>query len=172
MEIIKKSNNLLEITAEIARIMVILAENGGELSTEIENQLDIFTGNLVEKVDSYAYLIDKLDSESEFYKKKADAFNRMAKSCNSLQDRLKERVKTALTILEKDEIEGDDFRFKLSTSKPKLIIDESILPSEYKMIIYEADREKISKDLAEGKEIPGARFEETKALRKYINRRK
>ena len=128
---------------------------------------------LPQKVDGYKAVMDKLDQEAKYFKAQADKFLTAASSLKRLHTDLKERIKIAMKELGVDELQGDDFRFKLSNTKPKLKINMEVLPAEYTIqtIDYIADKEKIEMELNEGVIIDGAELEHGHSLRTYVNKR-
>lgn len=154
-------------------LMMQLAESGGELTPELESQLANVELALPEKVDSYAHLIDRLDVEIETWKQKADFYSAIAKSCKNVKERLKENIKFAMQEMTVSEIKGNDVRFKLSSSKPSLQIDESLIDPLYTSQVTTTviDKKRIEEDLKAGVPVAGARLIENVSLRTYANRR-
>jgi len=168
------SKSLLLLVEEMSCLTSKLVELGGELSPELEAILDQVQGQLETKTDSYAFFIEKLDLEAKFWKEKAEKYAAVSKSCSNLKERLNGSIKAAMIALGKDEIGGEEMRFKLSDSTPRLVIDEALLLGEYKTVLISEtpNKEKIRELLKEGKEVTGAYLETGKTLRKYVNRGK
>lgn len=161
---------LNSLAGQMGMIMTILTESGGELTTELEAIFDTVSQQLTEKADSYAYVLDKLEHEAAFYKAKADQFAKVSKGLLNVQDRMKQAIKVAMAQMGTDEVKGSDFRFKLSNSQPKLVIDELTLPVEYTITkaITEPNKPIIREMLESGLKIPGAALEPVQTLRKYV----
>lgn len=168
------STPLAILVADMSLILGRIVEAGGELTPELEAAFDNVGSQLQEKADSYAFFMDRLDAEAEFWKQKAESYSRVSKSCKALRERLNDSIKSAMQVLNTDEIQGVDMRFKLSRAAPKLIIDEAFLPSSFKMQVIETvpDKTKIKNALEVGTEIPGVKQESVFTLRKYINSKK
>lgn len=166
------SQSLMSLTQEYQSIISKIIENGGELPAETEAQLANIETKMPAKVDAYAFVMDRLENEEEYWKAKAKEMQAVARGCENARDRIKENIKAAMIGLGQDELFGVDTRFKISNSKPKLVVDQNELTSEYitERKIYDPDTEKIIADLKAGKEVPGAHFEEVKGIRKYVNR--
>lgn len=166
------NKSLPMIVAELSVVMNAIVENGGELSPELETMFDNLGSQLSTKADGYAYFMEKLEHEADFWKEKANSYLKVSKSCANLKDRLNNSIKLAMRQLGTDEVKGDDVRFKLSKLPPKLVLDES-LPSSYKMAVteYVPDKDRIKHDLEIGLEVPGATLEPVWSLRKYANRK-
>lgn len=169
-----QKNSLPVIVAEMSGILSQIVEAGGELTPELEAAFDNVGSQIKVKADSYAFLIDKLEAESDFWKAKAESFSKVAKSCKSLRDRLSDSIKTAMVELDMPEVEGEDFRFKLSRTAPRLVLNEEALPKEYLMQVttYTPDKDRIKAALTDGAKIPGAALEGGFSVRKYVNAKK
>lgn len=166
-------SSLVKIVKEVASLETMLIESGGELTPEIEAMLTVKEVNLPEKVDSYEAMLDRLSVIESLYKERAKLFSQAAKSLGNAQDTLKDRIKYAMKELGVTELLGHDIRFKLSSSKPKLVIeDEKAIPKEYKaeVITVEVQKDKLLEDLKIGS-VEGARLEESFSLRTYVNKK-
>jgi len=163
--------NLISITQSIIALENQILDNGGELTPELELSLEINEKNLIEKVDKYVYLIDRLEMGAEFFKAKQEEAAKLKKSYESTIDNLKERLKFAMKTLNTNELRGLEYSYKLAKSKSKVKIEnlESI-PMEYvrEKISYEPDKEKIFAALEIGLQIPGATLEDSYSLRKSL----
>lgn len=170
----ENNKSLPMLALEMSEIIAQLTENGGELSEVLEQAFDCTGQELQLKADRYAFFMERLDAEADFWKAKADAYSKVAKSCKTLKERLKENIKGAMHMLGTDEIEGGEYRFKLSRLAPKLVIQEELLPDNFKMVVTETvpDKEKIKAELEIGTEIPGAKHEMVFSLRPYLNSKK
>lgn len=164
---------IVSLSANMGTILAEIAEAGGELSPRLEAMLDDIGTDLARKTDSYVMVMDKLEAEEAFWKAKAEGFSRVAKGCASIREKMKERIRAAIELTGEDEIRGDDFRFKLSPSKPALVIDEGLLPDSWKIQVttIAPDKERIRAALEAGEPVLGAALKETKSLRKYVNKK-
>lgn len=159
------------LVMEMSEVLSKVIDNGGELTPELEALFDAAGVDLKTKTDSYAFFMDRLETEATFWKAKADDYAKVARSCKELRERLNDSIKGAMRMLETDEICGNDMRFKLARAAPKLVIEESKLPPSYLMQVVEnvPDKTKIKADIEVGKEIPGVTQEDVYTLRKSIN---
>lgn len=167
-----ESKSLVALASEMGEIIAQIAENGGELSEVIEQAFDCTGQELMAKTDRYALFMDRLDAESDFWKAKADSYAKVAKSCKTLKERLNTNIKAAMILMDADEIKGEEMRFKLSKLAPKLVIDEAMLPSNFKMVVTETvpDKQLIKDAVEAGQAVPGVKQEDVFSLRKYVNR--
>lgn len=170
---VARGTPLYAIVAEFNSITQKLVESGGELTPELEAMFDFNQVTLQTKVDNYAIIDERLALESDYWKAKADEMRKIAKGFESARKTLRDRLKDAMKAMGTDDLRGQDKRFKLSASKPALVIDESRLPKEFTMVISSIvpDREKIQAAIADGFDVPGASLEPVTALRVYANKK-
>ena len=170
----KPSFTLHSLVQQAQVIESALVEAGGELTPELEAIIANLDVSVAEKIDGYSFIMDRFENEAAVFRTKADSFARVAKGLTLFQDKLKERVKLAMVAMGKDEIKGNEVRFKLSNSAPKLVIEnEMVIGDAYKKIVQTIvpDKEKIREDLSIGLAVEGCKLVNGKALRTYINRK-
>lgn len=162
---------LVALVSEFAELDRLLIESGGELTPEIEQQFMINRDNMRSKVDRYKLYMDHLDARAVYFKDIADQALAAKRLFENHKSRLKENVKYAMSSMDTTELEGDDWRFKLSAPKDKISIDDKLLPEDFKKteIIKIPDREAVETALMLGEEIPGVTVEKSYQLRSYIN---
>lgn len=159
--------NLFALVSEAQSIVMALIESKGELTPEIQARLEANDLAIARKLDGYAYVDEQCDAQVHFLKKREDGIRAVRKGIEAAQERLRTNIKTAMATLGKDVMTGDEYRFKISTRAPKLVVtDEQAIPQEYKIIVHTTvvDREKLLSALKDGFEVPGASLEEVKAL--------
>lgn len=163
---------LSEIVARSTALTQLIIQADGELSPELEAALAEVDLALQEKVDGYHYLMERLEGEGEYFAKKADAYKRVAKAHSQLSDRIKDRIKGAMIAMEKTDVTGFDVRFRLSKATPRLALMESMLDPAYLLTVttHVPDKERIKRDLLDGKTVGGASLEQGYSLRAYINK--
>lgn len=165
------NRNLIQIAQDSAALEELLQETGGELTETVENFLAEVEKNVATKADSYYSVMDHLSSVGERYRKRAQAYTSAAKSAESVVDRMKERIKTAMQIMGTEEVQGETIRFKLQNSPASLVIaDSTVIPQEYTVVEVKPDTTKIKSALKDGFEVPGAKLEQGKTLRSYLKK--
>jgi hypothetical protein len=158
-------NQSIEISNEINRSM-------GELTPELESKLDLNSADLSEKIDCYVGVLKHLEKIAMMYKENADEMKARQKTLENQLEKLRERLKTAHTVLGLREIEGMMFKTLVYESQPKLVIEnEKSIPSKYMKVVQkiEIDKDAIKAALLDGETIDGCRFELTHALRISVN---
>lgn len=168
------SKSLPALVVEMNEVVAQIVDAGGELSEAIEQHFTELGEQIGQKADSYGFYLDRLDHEMDFWKEKAEIYQKVAKACKTLQDKLKENLKASMIAMNMPEIEGDDTRFKISRAAPKLVIDEATLSNDWKMQVteWQVDRDRIKKAIEVGTEIPGVKQEDVFTLRKYVATKK
>ena len=166
--------NLKDILHTLYLIESSLSENNGELTDELDGAFELTNEALADKVDSYAFVMDRCNSMEEEYLAKAAVLGRIAKGYARLRDSLETRLKLASKQLG-DELIGNDWRFKVSTTEGKLIVDlpAEKLPPEYVTMetVFSVNTKALKNDLKLGLEVNGARIEKGQSIRRYPNRK-
>lgn len=146
-----------------------LIECGGEISAELEIKLTELNLDYAESIDATAIMLRRLEGASDYWRERAQNAANVASGLTKAHERLKSHVKQIMSMSEKHELVGRETRYVLSRAKPRLVIDENLLPKEFlaEKITLIPDKANIEKRLELGHEIAGARFEQSYALRTY-----
>lgn len=165
--------NLVEIVNQAARIEEMLIENGGELTPEIQELLSINEVLLPEKVDKYNAIIERMDNLGDYYEKKVLFYERIYKSAINLKNSLKDNMKSAMLSLGVEEMKGEDVKFKLSKTNPRLIItDEKKIADEFLTMETKpvVNKDALKDHLKQYGDSAGAHLEDSYSLRVYPNK--
>lgn len=141
----------------------------GTDTAPIEQELFAVDLTNAEAVEAYSFMVQNLEQREEFYQRQADEFKAIAKNIKNLVSRYNNFVKRVMIDSGTPELTGKSFRFKLSTVKPSLIIDDESLLTEYTRPVTETvlDKDRIKQDLELGVPVEGAHLEQSYSLRKY-----
>lgn len=155
-----------------ARIMAKAADAGGEIDQELEAFLGGIMTDVGNKVDTYKFVIDRLEMGAEMLNTRAMEFSRAADALEGTVESMRGRIKEAMLALKLREVNGQSWRYKLSPSKPRLVLDQGFSNPDYLITetVTKIDSVKLRKDLEAGKAVLGASFEDTFSLRPYINK--
>lgn len=166
------SQSLYGLALEALRLSQAILESNGEITPEVDALLVVNAQDLAVKADAYDAVITRLQAEEELWRTRRNECEKMLRAHEELQDRLKDRLKEALKAMGKDEIRGDQIRFKLTRAKSKLVLGND-LPQDCYMPVtkLEIDKERVRERLEAGEVIPGATLVESVALRRYLNRK-
>jgi len=162
-------SDLATLLHEANKLEENILENNGELSPEVEQLLDQVSSELTTKADNLQFILGRMKTAEEHWKKQADYMAKVSRACKNFQKRLKERIRQAIEQSNKTQVEGSQVVFKLTGGKKRLEVDENLLPQEYKLqlVTWEPDRERIKSALESGQKIPGASLSGGTQLRAY-----
>lgn len=161
-------NSLIEIAEKQRRADEELMLLGGELSPEMEKELQKIDTELLGKADAYSFILLKAQASIADFKNREDQYRSARKALETAVERIKDRIKYAMKLMEKTEIIGNEVKFTLSNSKASLVIEnEKEVPKEFKkeIITTVIDKELIRGALESGILVAGAKLEQGSALR-------
>ena len=166
--------SLISIVKQWNKITEMVAENGGELSEEMDNELTKVELLLPAKVDACSHVMDRIDKEIELLDAQAEFYSKISKTYKNIKARIKDNIKFGMQELQVEELCGNDIRFVLTKTKSSLKIDEDLIDPGYvtEEVTKIIDKRTILMDLRNGLPVAGAQLVETVALRSYPNRRK
>jgi hypothetical protein len=160
--------SLVQLLIESQEIERQLLESGGEITPAVETLLEVNTGDIINKVDNYNFLVEKLASNEAYWKAKAAEYTAFAKSFAKAQERIKDHLKTLMLTHDLKEVVGNEVRYTLRPSAGSLVIDnESIIPDRYLVVKTEVNKAEVKLAIASGKEVVGAHIEPGFVLSKY-----
>lgn len=165
--------SLFTIQNELLSIFQELEENGGELTTELEEALSIHQGDLAVKLSGYRSYHACIEHDIALCEKEEARIRDIRKSKERVLERLKGAMLQAVLLFGNDtktggkvlELYGEGSIAKLSTRKSEQvkILDEAVLPVEFwtKPLPPEPKPDKVAIKAAikEGAEVPGASVE-------------
>lgn len=156
--------SIYNITDDFSQIMAEIESNGGEISPEIDEKLQINQFNLIEKTTNYVHVIKTLDYECDIIDIEIKRLQELKKQRSNFTQSLKDRLKNAMQAMELTEIKTALNKINFRKSESVEIIDESILPSD--VLIYEPkiDKKKIKEIIKNGGQVFGAKIVENQNL--------
>lgn len=166
-------SSLGELFDTYNKILEQVVENEGELTPEIEKELQTTEQNLSKKVDNYVEFLNRTHSEIEYWKNKKQEMDEIKKALEALKKRLENNAFYYIKKNGVNDLIGNMYKFKLQKSTPRLIIDDvNKLPWNYKseIVDIEIDKDKLKRDLQNGYEIEGAHLEGGLYLKKSYNK--
>ncbi|MDM1294271.1 siphovirus Gp157 family protein [Sphingobacterium sp. N143] len=150
--------SIFQINQEYLQIASILEENGGELTPELEESLNINRDQLQTKGINYALVIRQLSGESDMIDTEIKRLQALKKSKDNTVDRMKTVVKDAMILHGIESIKGDLINLSIRKVGASVIIDdENKVPESYKVEQpKKLDKKQILDDLKKGLEVSGA----------------
>lgn len=119
------SKNIFEIAAEYNKIIGILYENGGEITPELEEALNLSELELDKKLQSYNYLIKNTEAQINVIKEEKKRLDAMIKSHENLIEKTKGRVIETVDIYGELTSTGKSKQIKLDTMSAT-IVDKTV----------------------------------------------
>lgn len=150
------TNSLYHITSEQLRINELLEESGGELTPEIEEALIINEENFIAKSEGYIETIAKYKALAEAAKVRIEEYQRIKRTAENIEKRLKERMQWAMEVMGRDKVEVGLRKLSLRSSTAVNITDEVRIPNQYIKVETSVDKMALKKDLQAGLVIEGA----------------
>lgn len=147
---------LYHITSEQLRINELLEESGGELTPEIEEALMLNEQNFVTKADGYIESIAKYRALAEAADVRIKEMQRIKKTAENIEKRLKERLMTAMYVMDRDSVEIGSRKLSLRHTKAVNITDAARIPSCFSIVEVKHDKKRIGEALKNGELVPGA----------------
>jgi hypothetical protein len=167
-----ENKSLMSLVRDHYKLDEDLLKNGGELSEELEQFMQITEKGLSEKIDSYKLYMDHLAFRAEYFDNLAKQAEQYKKVFDNQIKRMKENIKFAMRNMNTTELRGEQYRFALTEPTDKLVIEnEEAIPAMFtkEELVLKLDREAIMNELKKGEQVPGAKIELTQQLRQYVN---
>ncbi len=166
---IKDKMSLGEILNTFNEIMAIIMEAGGEITEESDSLLAVITEKAAKKVDGFKFILDKLESESAFWKAQAEERLKVSKQCINMHDKLKGLLQHTMENNKLTEIKGDAFEVRLQPTQGSVVYDDNLIGPEYMIEtkVIAIDKKKIRQDIDAGKNVVGAQLKPGVSLRFY-----
>lgn len=167
------NKSLIELTQIANDIQMKLMESMGEVTDEIEKALVEIESRLPDKVDGYKFIIDKAQSDIEFWTKKSDEAHEIAQRLSNYISKLKEVTVIAAAQMQVNEIVGHEYIAKIINSPHRVIIEnDQEIPQDFKEIVQTTciKKKEILETIKSGKDVPGAHLEQSKYV-KFVPRK-
>lgn len=155
---------LYHITSEQLRINELLEESGGELTPEIEEALMLNAENFEIKADGYIESISRYKALAEAADVRIKEMQRIKKTSENIEKRLKERLLQAMMVMDVDKMEIGLRKLSIRNTTAVNITDEAHIPAEYIIIEQKFDKTRIKDALKSGDVIPGAELITNKSI--------
>lgn len=164
-----KPKTLYDLTQAQKQINALLELSQGEIDPDLESFMGIIDVETADKVQGYYGFITYAKMHVEHFKNEYKRLRRIADTFQRAVDLTLSSIKEHMQVLGLKEANGNDVRFKLASCRPRLSIDETLLPDEWKIAIttWVPDRQRIEDAVLSGVEIPGAKLEGGFSLRSY-----
>lgn len=144
-----------------------IEEAQGELTPELEAELDLAISEIITKTDGYIKVASEFDIAIQQAKEWEQKFQAKRKSLENQLDRLKQRLIQHMKATNMPEIIGELGKVKLMHSKAVTILNEKELPANFIETVTTTKilKSEISAALKTGQTVPGAELTETDFIR-------
>jgi hypothetical protein len=154
--------NLFNIDAELYEVYNEIENNGGEMTPELEQSLEITEAERLTKGEGYVYVIKQLRSQSDMIKSEIKRLQELAKRYENSADKLSDTL--LQSVVAHGQIKTAFVTISSRKSKSVSITDESLLGAEFMRIKTEPNKTLIKEALDAGKEVAGALIVENYSL--------
>lgn len=145
---------LYEMTAQASKLYELLQNE------EIDEQVFLDTLEAIgteEKIEGYCQVIKELQGDFDKYKAEADRLTARMKTAKNGIDRMKDSLLTFLRATGQSKVKAGTFAVSIGQSKATNILDEALIPTEYKTPQPDKiDKTAIKKAIESGVTVAGA----------------
>jgi hypothetical protein len=180
--------SLYEISDRFRSIFQQLEETEGEITPEIDAQLEAAEASLEEKAEAYCAFIRELEAEAEKFRNEEVRLATTRKSLANKAQGLKDRLLSAMKFVRVKKVKAGPFSPTIQKSSSKVVVEDlDLIPEEHKfanisraplsiltpqlrqLAEIEVDKKRIAAALKEHPDtpIPGAHIEQGEYLRIY-----
>ena len=147
-------STLYEMTLQASQLYELLQNE------DIDEQVFLDTLEAIgtnEKIESYCHVIKELQADFDKFKAEADRLTARMKTTKNGIDRMKESLLTFLRLSGQAKVKAGTFSVSIGTSKQTNILDEALIPTEYKTPQPDKiDKAAIKKAIESGVDVAGA----------------
>lgn len=126
---------LSELISAYQQIEELLADNGGELTEEIEAMISDNQQAIEEKLDAYAGMISHMRGQEDWLKASAKQLTERARAYANARENMRERMTTAMQITGNDKIRTTAHSYSLRTSDSWAINDDNFEAADLNLLI-------------------------------------
>ena len=145
---------LFEMTAQAGDLYELLQ---GEIIDEQTFNDTLEAIGTEEKIESYCQVIKNLQADLDMFKAESDRIAERMKPIKNNIDRMKDSLLTFLKVSGQDKVKAGTFAVSIGTSMATNILDETLIPAEYKTPQPDKiDKTAIKKALESGVTVAGA----------------
>ena len=155
------SDNLYELSHQLAKINNEIFDANGELTEELEKRLDDSALAMKDKVQSIAKWTLNLKGKATMIDAEIARLQHKKKVTENLDKRLSDYVKQAMLAADIHKMEYPTFTVSVQKNPSSVeIIDEDMIPASYKIVkqVISVDKRKLKDDLNDGKKIQGCQL--------------
>lgn len=149
---------LFEIGKEQLAIIGDIELADGEITTEIQQRINLLAENFEEKAIAYGYVIKQYEGEESLIDAEIKRLQDLKKKSAKVSEYLKERISGAMIEFGIEKIETPTLKLSFRKSEAVEIVDESLLGQQYFNYKPTIDKTAIKQAIKTGEEVTGARI--------------
>lgn len=149
---------LYEISETQLAILGDIELNDGEITTEIQQRIDLLAENFEEKAIAYGYVIKQYEGEETLIDAEIKRLQELKKKSAKVSDYLKERISAAMIEFGLTEIKTPTLKLSFRKSEAVEVVDESLLAQQFYNYKPTIDKTAIKAAIKAGEEVAGARI--------------
>lgn len=159
-------NSLYQISTEMDQLLEEVTAAEGELTPELEAKIAQVQNDLIEKTDGIVNWVNSQEDLVDLAQAKIDELTAFKARINAKLSKFDSYVDACLKRVGTNKIEGK--LYSICKRKPVQVVtifDETLIPMDFIKIpepTPSVQKTEIAKALKAGKEVPGARLEESK----------
>lgn len=145
---------LYEMTTQASELYNLLQNEDIDEQVFLDTLEAIGTG---EKIESYCHIIKELQGDFEKFKAEADRLAARMKTAKNGIDRMKDSLLSFLRVSGQNKVKAGTFTVSIGTSKQTNILDEALIPTEFKTPQPDKiDKTAIKRAIESGQAVTGA----------------
>lgn len=158
--------SLYEIEQDHLKLVEQLIENGGELTSELEESLKLNKENLVTKGTNYGFIIKQLTGECAIIDGEIARLQALKKSRVKSVERLENSLSVAMQVFEVEKIDSPVMKISFRKSETVEIDDVKLIDKKFIVVkTSEApDKAAIKEAIKAGEIVIGAHIQENKNI--------
>ena len=165
-----KKRSLMDIVADFRQVLLAIDAEDGEVTDQLFAELTQAEGDLTQKIDRCLWVGDEAESRAKMFRERAKALTEHARILEGQQERLREYVKTAMTLANVKKLETQNYASVLVKKNPASVdIEEPAAfiaahKDDAELVAWEPkiNKRAVSDRLKAGIAVAGATLNETK----------
>jgi hypothetical protein len=159
-------NSLFKISNDMQLIVNELIANGGELTDELQDQLQITESQMKQKASGYAQVIRAMKYDNDVVDAEIKRLQAIKKVRKNTTERLQNALSDAMQQFEMDVIETPTTKISFRSSQSVEITDENAIDKQFKtqIITTKIDKMEIKRAIKGGATVDGAELITNKNL--------
>ena len=152
-------NSLYSLSNEVEKVIQEVVFADGELSPDLEQQLDKISGDFKAKAGNIAKWCLNLDANVPGLEQEITRLQKRLKVQGNLNQRLKNYIKYCMENAGLHKLDMGTFTISIAKNPPSVeVVTEELLPSKYIRVVQtqSVDKKQLLQDLKDGEKIEGA----------------